>query len=179
MRPAVVIVAGPSASGKSTLGHRMARALSCAFVEGDEYHSEANREKMRSGAGLTDSDRWPWLLALACHAEQLASAAAECGGGYAAVVACSALKRSYRDVFREHICHGTVHFIMLVGSADLLAERCEQRSLHFISDSAFVRGQLEALELPARHSEPDCSLIWLGKEDTRDTVFQRAMLSVV
>ena len=87
----VIVLIGVSGSGKSTVAERLAPALGATFLEGDAYHPSANVAKMRSGTPLSDEDRWPWLDTLG-HA--IAEHAAQ---GRPVVVACSALRRAYRD----------------------------------------------------------------------------------
>lgn len=85
--PSTIVLCGPSGSGKSSVGFALAEALSWHFIEADCYHSEESKAKMRRGEGLTDEDRWPWLQKL----KEEADAHTPC------VLACSALKKSYRD----------------------------------------------------------------------------------
>ena len=91
----IIIVMGVSSSGKSTVGATFARALHAPFLDGDQYHPEANVEKMRAGTPLTDEDRWPWLEALTAALKQAAQKKD------VAIGVCSALKRSYRDFITE------------------------------------------------------------------------------
>src|ERR1700687_2095249 len=105
---------GVSGSGKSVIGAALARGLGVDFVEGDDYHSAANIERMSSGVPLTDDDRVEWLRSLAARIRK----AKDSGSGL--VVSCSALKRSYRDILR-----GPVHelrFVFLSGPRSVLAE---------------------------------------------------------
>ena len=90
----MIIIFGVSGAGKTTVGKLLARELGWRFIEADDFHPAANIEKMRSGHPLTDEDRWPWLDGLRKQIEQLLSA------GENAVLACSALKRAYRDRLR-------------------------------------------------------------------------------
>ncbi len=87
----IVIVAGIAGSGKTTVGERLARRMGCEFADGDRFHSAAAVAKMHAGVPLTDDDRWPWLDAIGAWMDQ------EDAAGRSAVVACSALKRSYRQ----------------------------------------------------------------------------------
>ena len=136
-RPQVLVLIGVSGSGKSTVGRRLARALHCRFYEGDDFHSRANKRKMRAGIPLTDADRWPWLEALR---ELIAGVLA---AGRHGVVACSALKKLYRD----HLRQPGVQFVYLKGSYALFHERLERRRGHFF-DPHLLGSQFETLEEP-------------------------------
>ncbi|QNQ90886.1 gluconate kinase [Corynebacterium poyangense] len=134
------VVMGVSSCGKSTVGALLAHELGVPFKDGDELHPASNISKMSSGVPLTDEDRWPWLGLigqwLAEHHE----------GG---VIACSALKRSYRDRIRE-AAPDTV-FIHLHGSKELMAKRMAARPGHFMPES-LLNSQFETLE-PLSHEE--------------------------
>ncbi|MBS3847989.1 gluconokinase [Devosia sp. BSSL-BM10] len=139
--PARIIIAmGVSSSGKSTVGQSIARRLHVPFLDGDGYHPEANVEKMRAGTPLTDEDRWPWLerLALALHE------AADRKD--AAVGACSALKRSYRD-FLTQKAGEPILFVYLDGSRDVIGERMARRS-HEYMPTSLLDSQFATLEVP-------------------------------
>ncbi|CAM5347994.1 gluconokinase [Leifsonia shinshuensis] len=129
-----VVVMGVSGSGKSTVGQLVAEALGAGFVDGDDLHPAANVEKMRQGIPLTDEDREPWLRAVG---RTLADA-----GPAGMVVACSALKRAYRDLIRSE-ARGTF-FAELDGGRDLLAQRMI-RPGHFMPAS-LLDSQLATLE---------------------------------
>jgi gluconokinase len=131
---------GVAGTGKSTVGAALAHALGVAFVEGDEFHPARNVQRMKAGMPLTDADRSPWLAALAARLRE----AEETGAGL--VMACSALKRSYREVLRAGAAGVT--FIYLHGDRTLLAERLAQRHQHFMPAS-LLDSQLAALEPPA------------------------------
>lgn len=132
----LVVVMGVSGSGKSTVGALLAERLGVRFADADDLHPASNVAKMASGEALVDDDRWPWLEAVG---ETLAAASA------GLVVACSALKRSYRDVIRAS-APDTV-FVHLHGSRELLAERLGARKGHFMP-SSLLDSQLETLEEP-------------------------------
>ncbi len=114
-RPPIAVVMGVSGTGKSTVGALLAQHLGWPMAEGDDFHSAANVAKMHAGQPLTDADRLPWLQAIA---DWIGLREAE---GTGAVVTCSALKRSYRDLLRAG--HPDVRFICLIGSAALLDAR--------------------------------------------------------
>jgi gluconokinase len=130
-----VVVMGVSGTGKSTVGVALARALDLPFVEGDELHPAANVEKMAAGTPLTDADREPWLDLVAA---QLA--------GAPVVVACSALRRVYRDRLRR--AAPDLRLVYLHGTRELLAERMGRRPGHFMPTS-LLDSQLATLEPPA------------------------------
>jgi carbohydrate kinase (thermoresistant glucokinase family) len=129
-----VVVMGVSGCGKSTVGRLLARDLGVPFVDADALHPATNVEKMAGGVPLTDDDRWPWLRLVG------AELAGPSGG---AVVACSALRRAYRDVLREQ-APGTV-FVHLDGTREQLLERVRSRPGHFMPAS-LLDSQLATLE---------------------------------
>jgi gluconokinase len=136
----IIIVMGVSSSGKSTVGSAIARALHAPFLDGDGYHPEANVEKMRAGIPLTDEDRWPWLerLALALHE------AADRKD--AAVGACSALKREYRQYLADKAGE-PILFVYLDGSREVIAERMARRK-HEYMPTSLLDSQFATLEVP-------------------------------
>lgn len=138
----IVVVMGVSGSGKSTIGELVAEALSVPFIDADSLHPAANVEKMAAGHPLTDEDRWPWLARVG----QVLAAADESG----AVVACSALKRVYRDAILAEAPRAL--FLHLAGSREVLASRLERRSGHFMPP-ALLDSQLATLE-PLADDEP-------------------------
>jgi len=136
------IVMGVSGAGKSVIGAALARALGVDFVEGDEYHPPENVARMAAGIPLSDDDRLPWLLALA----ERIRAAKQAGIGL--VVACSALKRSYRDILRDESGASELQFVFLRGSRALIATRLAGRHGHFMP-SQLLNSQFAALEEPS------------------------------
>lgn len=138
----LVVVMGVSGCGKSTIGVLVADALGVPFVDGDSLHPIANVTKMAAGSPLTDEDRWPWL---ALVGEALAEA-----GETGLVVACSALKRVYRDAILAEAPHAI--FLHLAGSREVLSARLEGRSGHFMPVS-LLDSQLATLE-PLQQDEP-------------------------
>jgi gluconokinase len=134
------VVMGITGSGKTTVGAMLARALGVDFVEGDDYHTPANVQRMASGIPLTDDDRAGWLQALAVRIGE----ANDSGSGL--VVTCSALKRSYRDVLRTRAPE--LRFIFLNGARAVIARRIAGRRGHFMPVS-LLESQLATLEQPA------------------------------
>ena len=132
---------GVTGSGKTTVGLALARATGWQFADADNFHSEANRAKMHVGIPLTDADREPWLRSL--H-EQLAQWARD---GVDGILACSALRESYRAALTENLPPGTVRFIYLTGPASILHDRLEAREGHFMPPS-LLPSQLATLEPP-------------------------------
>ena len=115
MRSVHLVIMGVAGTGKTTVGQGVAAAFGLPMAEGDDFHSEANRVKMGAGQPLTDDDRWPWLRSLRDWMSEQAS------GGRSTVVACSALRKAYRDILRES--EGEVFFIHLVLPEDENLER--------------------------------------------------------
>jgi gluconokinase len=136
---AAIVVMGVSGSGKSTVAEALARRTGLTFRDDDGFHPAANIEKMRAGIPLTDTDRAPWLAAIARAIDAAA------GRKAAMVVACSALKRAYRDV----LVHGRrdVALVYLKGTPALIARRLAKRHGHFMP-AALLDSQFAALEEP-------------------------------
>ncbi|WP_416418057.1 gluconokinase [Paenarthrobacter aromaticivorans] len=134
-----IVVMGVSGSGKTTLGATLGEALGLPFIDADDLHPPSNKALMAAGIPLTDDDRWPWL-------ETVAEAIAHGGSaGKPPVVACSALKRTYRDLLRSHIPN--LVFVYLGGSAVTIAERLSQRT-HEYMPASLLTTQVAALEPP-------------------------------
>ena len=136
-QPAVVVM-GVAGSGKSTLAAAIAERLGAVFVEADSLHSADARARMAAGVPLTDDDRWPWLARVAARIRD------EHTAGHAVVVACSALRRCYREVLSRD-GGADVTFVHLDGSEPLLAERIGQRTGHFMP-ATMLSSQLATLE---------------------------------
>jgi carbohydrate kinase (thermoresistant glucokinase family) len=136
----VIVLMGVSSSGKSTTGRRLAQLLSWPFRDADSFHPPANIAKMSRGIPLEDSDRWPWLDAIAAWID------AQLEQGQSGVVSCSALKRSYR---RRLVRDRTdVRLVYLQGSFELVSERMQRRRDHFMPVS-LLKNQFDILEAPA------------------------------
>jgi gluconokinase len=134
-----IVVMGVSGSGKTTVGKALAERLGFAFRDGDEFHPAQNVEKMRAGIPLDDSDRAPWLAAIAAWIDEMRAANRH------GIVACSALKRAYRDVIVGE--RADVRLVYLKGSRELIAGRMAARRGHFMPAS-LLASQFAALEEP-------------------------------
>jgi gluconokinase len=134
----IIIIFGVSGAGKTTVGKLLARELGWRFLEADDFHPAANIQKMRSGRPLTDEDRRPWLDCLRKQIEQLLSA------GKNVVLACSALKRAYRDLLRVS---DEVRFVFLRGDYALIEKQLRSRRRHFMNP-ALLQSQFDDLEKP-------------------------------
>ena len=143
--PSCIIVMGVSGSGKSTVGERLAEAGGARFIDGDDLHPAENIAKMSRGEALNDDDRAPWLKLIAATAEKSLAA------NIPVVIVCSALKKQYRDVFRQHISR--VQIVFLEGSFDLIKRRMEARQAHFMK-ARMLTSQFTTLERPDER-EPD------------------------
>jgi gluconokinase len=137
--PCALVVMGVSGSGKSTIADKLAERLNWSYEDGDNFHPASNVAKMRAGQPLTDEDRWPWLQAIADEIDRV------CRAGQNAVIACSALKRAYRDI----LLHGRndVRIIFLRGTQDLIANRLAERKGHFMP-AGLLASQFKTLEPP-------------------------------
>jgi len=134
----IIVVMGVTGSGKTTVGQLLAARLGYLFADADDFHSAANKEKMHKGIPLTDADRLPWLAAM--H-EQIAKWV---GSKQDAVLACSALKQSYR----QQLWSGPeAKFVYLKGSYELIAQRLRARKGHF-ADEHILAGQFADLQEP-------------------------------
>ncbi len=147
----IVIVFGVSGAGKTTIGKLLAEELGWRFYEADDFHSRANIEKMRSGLPLADEDRWPWLNLLR---EQITRSLAAKEN---AVLACSALKRAYRERLRVS---DDVKFVFLRGNYALIERQLRRRRGHFMNP-ALLQSQFADLEEP--EPDEDAITIELGR----------------
>ena len=135
----IVVVIGVAGSGKSTIGTMLAKIMNCSFLEGDDLHSTANIAKMSSGSPLTDEDRRPWLAAIHSRIRDSVSR------GEDLVVACSALKRQYRQSLAIDV---PITWVYLQASKDLIRSRLTRRTSHFMK-ADMLDSQFEILEEPA------------------------------
>lgn len=159
----IVVVMGVSGSGKTTVGRALAARMDWCYRDGDEFHGPANIEKMRAGEPLDDADRAPWLAAIARWMD------ARSRESVPAVIACSALKRRYRDFLREH--RPQVWFLYLRVPRTELERRLQTRH-HPYMPATLLDSQLRALEEPDR-GEP--RTIALGAADDVDAIVERAL----
>jgi len=157
----VIIVMGVAGSGKSTIGSLLASRLGWQFVEGDEYHSPANVEKMRAGIPLTDADRQPWLAKLAALIVGWNTA------GENTVLTCSALRRSYRE--QLGLGEG-IMYVYLKGTRAELEQRLRDRKSHF-AGVELLESQLATLEEPA----PDEPAVTVPLSDTPGQIVDRVV----
>jgi gluconokinase len=147
----IVIVFGVSGAGKTTIGKLLAKRLGWRFLEADDFHPRGNIEKMRDGLPLTDGDRLPWLKLLREQIERSLAANEN------AVLACSALKRKYRERLRVS---DDVKFVLLLGDSALVEKQLHSRRGHFMKPD-LLRSQFADLEEP--ESDEDAVTIELGR----------------
>ena len=137
----IVILMGVSGSGKTTIGSLLAETIHAVFADGDAYHSSQNKSKMAAGHALNDEDRLPWLETLNAlllgwveHQQD-------------AVLACSALRDTYRQTLIRNLPEGSNVFVMLDGSKELITERLAERQGHYMNPN-LLDSQLATLETP-------------------------------
>ena len=137
--PCALVIMGVSGSGKSTIGQALAARLGWRFEDGDSFHPPGNVAKMSAGHPLTDEDRWPWLRAIADEIDRV------CAAGGRLVIACSALRRDYREI----LVHGRndVRIVYLNGTQPLVASRLGERKGHFMPPG-LLASQFATLEPP-------------------------------
>jgi len=165
VNPLVVVIAGVAGTGKTSVGLLVASELGWPFADGDSFHTTASVAKMRSGAPLTDADRLPWLQTIAAWIGEREAAG---GGG---VVACSALKRSYRDLLRDG--HPSVEFAFLTASPAVLDQRLRGRQQHFMP-AALLASQLADLQ-PLGPDEPGLVVEASGPPEATATTVVRTL----
>jgi carbohydrate kinase (thermoresistant glucokinase family) len=141
----ILVMMGVSGSGKTTIAEGVAAAKGWSLLEGDTFHPPANVAKMASGTPLTDEDRWPWLHAIATAID------ADRARGESAVVACSALRRAYRDILIGQ--RKDVRLVYLKGSRELIGDRMRARHGHFMPP-ALLDSQFATLEEPGPDENP-------------------------
>jgi len=160
-----LIVMGVSGSGKSTIGEALARRIGWRFEDGDRFHPPSNVAKMKAGHPLNDDDRKPWLQAIAAEIDRVASA-----DGHV-VIACSALKRVYRDILL-HGRHDT-RIVFLDGSEALIADRLKHRKGHFMPPD-LLASQFATLEVPTA----DEKVIRVSIDDNVETIVSNIIRSL-
>jgi gluconokinase len=143
--PAVVVVMGVSGCGKSTIAAMLAQRMHWIYEDADWFHPRSNIEKMHCGEPLTDEDRWPWLYAIAAWIDATRRI------GNHGVIACSALKRAYRDILVGE--RRDVRLVFLKGDRDLIARRLAARDGHFMPAS-LLDSQFKTLEEPRADEHP-------------------------
>ncbi|KWV59221.1 gluconate kinase [Bradyrhizobium macuxiense] len=150
---------GVSGSGKSTIADHLAIRIGWRYEDGDTFHPPSNVAKMSAGQPLTDEDRWPWLRAIADEIDRT------CKVSQRAVIACSALKRTYRDI----LVHGRddVRIVFLEGTRDLIAARLAARKGHFMP-TGLLASQFKTLEPPTADERP----IVVAIDRTVDTIVE-------
>lgn len=140
--PRIIVLMGPAGAGKTTVGVLLAQSLGWTFLDADDFHSRENIEKMHLGIGLTDADRGPWLSAI-CKA-----LTAHYASGDNVVLACSALKKQYREALAPASLTKAVRFVYLRAPESVLRERLARRSGHY-AGADLLASQLETLEEPS------------------------------
>jgi gluconokinase len=155
---------GVSGSGKSTIADALAKRIGWSYEDGDKFHPPSNVAKMSAGHPLTDEDRWPWLQAIADEIDRV------CKAGKHVVIACSALKRAYRDV----LVHGRsdVRIVYLKGTEQLIADRLAHRKGHFMP-AGLLASQFKTLEPPAQSENPVTVSIDASVEAIVDDIVQQ------
>jgi carbohydrate kinase (thermoresistant glucokinase family) len=140
-----LIIMGVSGSGKSTIANVLGQRLGWIVSDADQFHPAGNIEKMRAGIALTDNDRWSWLHAVAAEIERRRAS------GASIIMACSALKRAYRDILVQG--HRDTRIVYLRGDKDLIASRLKTRLAHFMPPG-LLESQFDALEEPTADERP-------------------------
>lgn len=165
-----LIVMGVSGSGKSTIADKLAERIGWRSVDGDKFHPASNIAKMSAGHPLDDEDRWPWLRAIAAEIDR------SCRASEPAVIACSALKRSYREV----LMHGrsNARIVYLDGSKQLIAERLARRTGHFMPPG-LLDSQFKTLEPPDESENPVTVSIDATPDDIVNDVIRQLGLTTI
>ncbi|ASJ70284.1 gluconokinase [Granulosicoccus antarcticus] len=162
--PLIIIVMGVSGCGKSSVASQLATDLKGHFKDGDELHPASNIDKMAAGTPLSDEDRQPWLEDVARYAASQAQTHGIC------VIACSALKQTYRQTLSTA---GNVVFVFLEGSQEMIGSRMSRREGHFMPDSLLL-SQFAALEDPRKED----NVVTVSIEDDIPTISHNAVLAL-
>lgn len=157
-----IIVMGVSGCGKSSMGQKIAGHYDYPFFDGDDYHSEANVEKMRQGIPLTDDDRLGWLQTLNSILKDNESA----------VVACSSLKPSYRDILRDGI--EDLAIVYLKGDFDTIWQRHQKRAGHYFNGQSMLESQFATLVEPVDEAD----VIAIDIRHSLEQVFQNSIIEI-
>lgn len=144
----IVIIMGVSGCGKTTIGTQLAQEIGTPFFDADDFHPQTNIDKMSNGIALNDDDRLPWLLLLANKIEDWS---VQKGG----VLACSALKETYRQILSSKVKN--IKWVYLNGSHLVIKERIEKRNSHYMS-SDLLTSQFNTLEIPSYGIHIDISV---------------------
>jgi gluconokinase len=160
----VLVIMGVSGSGKSTIASMLANRLHWVYEDADWFHPKSNIEKMHHGEPLNDEDRWPWLYAIAAWIDATRHA-----GGHG-IIACSALKRAYRDILIGN--RRDVRLIFLKGDRDLIARRVAARADHFMP-TTLLDSQFKTLEEPTADERPITVSIVPHPRDIVETIVKQ------
>ncbi|MEL7022919.1 MAG: gluconokinase, GntK/IdnK-type [Pseudomonadota bacterium] len=163
--PSLVICMGVSGCGKSTLAAALANELGWTLVEADDFHNDENRERMRSGQPLRDSDREPWMAAIVERLGELARRHQSC------VMAHSALRRAHREALRD--VGLSTQFLFLDCASEVLVDRLQKRRDHFMP-AELLPSQYRALEPPT--DEPD--IVRLNAADSLQTLLSVSLATL-
>ncbi len=162
--PSVLVVMGVSGSGKTTIAALLAGRLGWELGDADDWHAPASVRKMHGGTPLSDEDRWPWLCSIAAWIDATRST------GQHAVLACSALKRAYRDILIGQ--RADVQLVFLRGAEGLIEQRQAARLNHYMPAS-LVHSQFEALEVPGADERPLVVDVVAAAHEVVDEVLRR------
>ena len=160
----IIVVMGVSGCGKSSVAKKLASALGVGFLDADDLHPKTNITKMSAGIPLTDDDRAPWLAAVCNASREQADATG------ALVVACSALKRSYREILNRA---GSVSYVHLTGSFEVIYSRMSKREGHFMPES-MLESQFAALEDPSTEN----NVVTVDIDQPLDAIVAEIMLAI-
>ncbi|KAI7900838.1 shikimate kinase [Cokeromyces recurvatus] len=171
----IFILMGTAGCGKTSVACEMQKILNCQYLEGDSFHPQSNVDKMAAGHPLNDDDRWPWLRSIRDHLIVKAKEVYDSDinlPSRVVIVTCSSLKKVYRDILREVPSElGTVIFVYLKGSPELLLQRIQARTGHFMPAS-MLKSQLDTLEEPDEKTENVivASIVPLPHEEAKNII---------